>query len=69
MESIDFDSLYWNSFNNITQIERYDDPNAQEPFETKLYEYEYTDDYYPKTAVFKTITENATNVNKLKWTY
>jgi hypothetical protein len=66
LETLDFGSFYWQSANNITKLEIYDTLNASTPIETEVFEYTYTEKYYPKTADKQ---RNNINTTQLFWSY
>jgi hypothetical protein len=67
LESFDFNIFKWQSFNNITAFEVFDDPSAVEPTEGYSVNYDYSEDYYPISASFFNISTNTTN--QINWSY
>ena len=71
MESVDlsdFNSILWQSKNNITKIVEYQNGSSQ-PFSTSSIDYQYSEDYYPISAQEVIVTSTNEKTNTYEWKY
>lgn len=68
LKTINFGKFFWQSHNNITKFETFDAPDLTAPTETTEYQYTYTENYYPKSAILKT-RGTETFTKELVWSY